>query len=54
MAKKKVSRSVKSSKKPLHHHVAQHLEKPVGSLLSYTIILMFLVATLVILATYMQ
>ena len=50
MAKKTTNRS----KRPLHHHVTTQLEKPVGSLLSYTIILMFLVATLVILATYMK
>jgi hypothetical protein len=51
MAKKK---AVKAKNTPIHHKVARHIEKPVSSLLSYTIILMFLVATLVILATYMK
>jgi hypothetical protein len=52
MAKKKTA-AKPAKKTALHHKAAHHLEKPVSSLLSYTIILMFLVATLVILATYM-
>ncbi len=42
----------KAQPKKIHHKVANHLEKPVSTLFGYTIILMFLVATLVILATY--
>jgi hypothetical protein len=52
----KAKKAVKASKTQhkVHHRVARHLEKPVDTLLGYTIILMFLVATLVILATYMM
>lgn len=49
---KKAARSSKT-KKPAHHKVAHHLEKPVNTLLGYTVILLFLVVTLIILATYL-
>lgn len=51
MAKKKQTKS--TTRHPVHHRVAKHLDKPVNSLFGYTIILLFLVVTLAILATYM-
>lgn len=48
-----MAKKAKKSSAKVHHKVAHHLEKPVDTLLGYTIILMFLVATLVILATYL-
>ncbi len=54
MAKAKKKSAVSKTKKvALHHHVARHMERPVSGLLAYTIILMFLVATLIMLATYL-
>ena len=54
-AKKKAvaSRSRKAASPAVHHRVAKHMERPVSGLLAYTIILMFLVATLIMLATYL-
>lgn len=54
-AKKKavVAKSKKAASTPVHHKVARHMERPVSGLLAYTIILMFLVATLIMLATYL-
>lgn len=50
MAKKKLK---SSTKHPVHHRVAKHLDKPVNSLFGYTVILLFLVVTLVMVMTYM-
>jgi hypothetical protein len=55
-AKKKasVSKTRKAAHHPaVHHRVSRHMERPVSGLLAYTIILMFLVATLIMLATYL-
>lgn len=54
VAKRKVAAKAAPRKKALHHKVAHHLEKPVNTLLGYTVILVFLVITLVLLATYLH
>lgn len=55
MAKKSVRKSSTktAAKRPFHHKVTRHLDKPVNTLLGYTVILLFLVVTLVVLASYM-
>lgn len=50
MAKKKVKAKPQHK---VHHKVAKHLDKPVNSLFGYTVILLFLVVTLVMVMTYM-
>jgi len=51
MAKKTVK---KTAKHPVHHKVAKHLDRPVNSMLGYSVILLFLVVTLAVLMQYMQ
>lgn len=48
-----MAKKTSAKKTKIHHKVGQHLDKPVNTIIGYTVILVFLVVTLVILAGYL-